>query len=163
MSRPSEAEFTWCGASDKYQLAQGGLYWIFRDDTWTHLLQLPHRKTTNFEDDLSRLAFHPDPLLLRNHANMPRWAAVPRAARDHQEGPIPEFSATPDIPMHNHGDFQRVLFYALHAIWVRVSRCRCWRCTSRRSVRARPLSAAGPSHQHHDDSVDATDKDTDED
>ncbi|KAL0715819.1 hypothetical protein Bca4012_065141 [Brassica carinata] len=66
----------------------------------------------------------------------------------------------PDIPMHDGGDFQRVVVDA-QAIWARVSRCRC---SSRRSVKARSPSAAGPSRQHQSDSskeIDETGEDTD--
>ncbi|KAL0796565.1 hypothetical protein Bca101_067942 [Brassica carinata] len=90
----------------------------------------------------------------------PRIRRAP-ATQGPLEAPLPDFPIIPDIPMHDHGDFQRVVVDALQAIWARVSRCRG---SSRRSVRARSPSAAGPSRQHRDDSsegIDETDEDTD--
>ncbi|KAF2602711.1 hypothetical protein F2Q70_00025643 [Brassica cretica] len=58
--------------------------------------------------------------------------------------------------MRDHGDFQRAVVDALHAIWARVSQCRC---VTRGSVRARSPSAAGPSRQPENDNEDDTDED----
>ncbi|KAF3494672.1 hypothetical protein DY000_02053705 [Brassica cretica] len=107
---------------------------------------------------LARLEFHLDPLLLCNLAIIPRRLPTPsptRAAAQPQPE-FPDFPHIPDIPMRDHGDFQRVVVDALHAIWVRVSQCRC---VTSGSVRARSPSAAGPSRQRHDDSDDDTDED----
>ncbi|KAH0851230.1 hypothetical protein HID58_094898, partial [Brassica napus] len=92
-------------------------------------------------------------------------ADVPLPDPPEQSHSPPEFPELPThprlpthpIPMRDHGDFQRVVVDALHAIWARVSQCRC---VTSGSVRARSPSAAGPSCQRHDDS---DDDDTDED
>ncbi|KAF3542134.1 hypothetical protein F2Q69_00022822 [Brassica cretica] len=74
----------------------------------------------------SSLEFHPDPLLLRNLANIPRRRPTPRAARAvaQPQPEIPDFPHIPDILMHDHGDFQHVVVDALHAIWAKESQCR---------------------------------------
>ncbi|KAL0847059.1 hypothetical protein Bca101_020305 [Brassica carinata] len=138
--------------------------WSFRREDQTRLLHLPHRHTTDFSGQIDRLRFQPDHRLLRNLPDMPhRPPGVRRApaTQGPSEAPLPDFPIIPDIPMHYHGDFQRVVMDALQAIWSRVSRCRC---SSRRSVRARWPSAAGPSRQRRDASsedVNKTGKDTD--
>ncbi|KAL0696249.1 hypothetical protein Bca4012_063429 [Brassica carinata] len=84
---------------------------------------------------------------------MPRRVAGERRAPATQgpppEAPLPNFPITPDIPMRDHGEFQRFVADALQAIWSRVSRCRCM---SRRSIRARDPAGPGPSHQYRRDS-----------
>ncbi|KAL0864624.1 hypothetical protein Bca101_043742 [Brassica carinata] len=83
---------------------------------------------------------------------MPQRVAGERRAPATQglpEAPLPDFPIMPDIPMRDHGDFQRFVADALHTIWSRVSRCRCM---SRRSVRARDPAAPEPSHQYRRDS-----------
>ena len=98
----------------------------FRDAAGTHLLQLPQRKVTDIQGELASLEFHPDPLLLRNLANIPRRRPTPRAARAvaQPQPEIPDFPHIPDILMHDHGDFQHVVVDALHAIWAKESQCR---------------------------------------
>ncbi|KAF3507086.1 hypothetical protein F2Q69_00006932 [Brassica cretica] len=123
----------------------------FRDAACTRSLQVHQLIATDFQGELTRLEFHPELLLLRDPANRPRRRPMPQAARaphEHREAPLPDFPIIPDIPMRDQGDFQRVVVDALHAIWARVSRCRC---TSRESVRARSPSAVGPSRQQEDD------------
>ena len=122
------------------------------------MLQLPQRTVTDLQGELARLEIHPDLLLLRNLANIPRRRPVPPAARAaaQPQPEIPDFPHILDIPMHDHGDLQRVVVDALHAIWARVSQ---FRCVTRGSVRTRSPSAAGPSRQPHDDSDDDTDDD----
>ncbi|KAF3572848.1 hypothetical protein F2Q69_00059149 [Brassica cretica] len=66
----------------------------------------------------------------------------------------------PDMSTRPEGDFQRIVVDALTAIRPRVSRCRC---SSRRSVRARSPSSAGPSLQRRGDFEETTDETTDED
>lgn len=109
----------------------------FRDDAGTHLLLLPHRTATDFQGELTRLKFHPYALLLRNTANRPRRHAVPQASRaphGHPEGSLPDFPVMPNILIHDHVDFHRIVVDDLTSIWARVSRC-C--CMSKGSVRAR--------------------------
>ena len=126
-------------------------FWSFSDGTGTYLLELPQRSVTDLQSDLARLEFHPDPLLLRNPANIPRICPMPRAARaDERSQP-----AILDFPQ-DHGDFQRVVVDALHAIWAKVSQCRC---VTRGSVRTRSQSAAGPSCQPDDESNEDTEED----
>lgn len=59
------------------------------------LIQLPHRTAKDFQGEVSRLEFHPDPLLLHNPIHMPHRAAVPRAARAARDPPEASF---PDFP-----------------------------------------------------------------
>ncbi|KAF2591849.1 hypothetical protein F2Q70_00038497 [Brassica cretica] len=78
----------------------------------------------------------------------------PGGPQPHQpEAALPPFPPMPDMSTCHEGDFQRVVVDALTAIWARVSRCRC---SSRRSVRASPPLAAGPSRQHRGTSSDET-------
>ena len=130
-----------------------------RDDDRSYLLELPQRTVTDFDGDVTRLEFHPDPILRQNPANRPRGRAVHRAAGVAAAQPqpeIPDFPHIPDIPMRDHGDFQRAVVDAPHAIWARVSQCRC---VTRGSVRERSPSAAGPSRQPENDNEDDTDED----
>ncbi|KAG5384409.1 hypothetical protein IGI04_035879 [Brassica rapa subsp. trilocularis] len=69
-----------------------------------------------------------DPILRRNPANRPRIRTVPRvvgAAAAQPQSEVPDIQHIPNIPMCDHGDFQHVVLDALHAIWARVSHCRC--------------------------------------
>ncbi|KAF2610160.1 hypothetical protein F2Q70_00012034 [Brassica cretica] len=78
----------------------------------------------------------------------------PGGPQPHQpEAALPPFPPMPDMSTRPEGDFQCVVVDALTAIWARVSRCRC---SSRRSVRASPLLAAGPSRQRRGTSSDET-------
>ncbi|KAG2315250.1 hypothetical protein Bca52824_018372 [Brassica carinata] len=100
----------------------------------------------------SAAAIPPDEAFLRNLQDVPRRVPGERrapATQGQPEAPVPDFSIMPDIPMRDHGDFQRFVADALQAIWSRVSRCRCM---SRRSVRAHDPAAPGPSHQYRRDS-----------
>ncbi|KAF2574079.1 hypothetical protein F2Q70_00002910 [Brassica cretica] len=94
---------------------------------------------------------------------MPRRYTVQRAGGPHHEQPVAAlapFQPMLDLSTRPEGDFQRVVVYALTAIWARVSRCRC---SSRASVWARSPSAAGPSRQRRGDSEDSSDETTNED
>ena len=123
-------------------------FWIFRDGAGTHLLELPQWMVTNLQGNLARLEFHSNPLLLRNLANIPHRLPMPRAARAAArfQPETPAFHI-PDIPMRDHGEFQRVVVDTLHAIWARVSQRRC---VTRGSVRTGSPSATGPSRQRDD-------------
>ncbi|KAL0696272.1 hypothetical protein Bca4012_063452 [Brassica carinata] len=102
---------------------------------------------------------YPDPrtvvryeAFLRNLQDVPRRVPGERRAPATQgppEAPVHDFPIMPDIPMRDHGDFQRFVADALQAICSRVSRCRCM---SRRSVRAHDPAAPGRSHQYRRDS-----------
>lgn len=136
-----------------------GRLWTYVDDDGDHLLELPQWTVTDLGDDVTSLAFHPDPILRRNPVNRPHRRAIPRAAgaaaaQTHPD--IPDFLHIPDIPMREHGVFQRFVVDALHAILARVSQCRC---VSRGSVCAILPSAAGLSRRLEDDTDDDTDED----
>ncbi|KAF3601950.1 hypothetical protein F2Q69_00034627 [Brassica cretica] len=138
-------------------------YWCFRDEDGPHLVELPLRALTDFDTCLPSIQFHPDPRLLRAPSTMPRRYPVqppvgPQPAQP--EASFPPFPLMPDMSARPEGDFQRVVVDAFTAIWARVSRCRC---SSRRSVRARSPSAAGPSSQCIRDSEGTTDETIDED
>ena len=62
------------------QWLKEGRFWIYVDDDKAHLLELPWRTATDFRGDVTRLAFHPDPILRRNPANLPRRHAIRREA-----------------------------------------------------------------------------------
>ncbi|KAH0849161.1 hypothetical protein Bca4012_097478 [Brassica carinata] len=82
----------------------------------------------------------------------------PGGPQPHQpEAALPPFPPMPDMSTLPEEDFQRVVVDALTAIWARVSICRC---SSRRSVQASSLLAAGSSRQRRGTSSDDT---TDED
>ncbi|KAL0807016.1 hypothetical protein Bca101_099508 [Brassica carinata] len=51
------------------QWLKAGRFWTFANGDRSHLLELPQRTATYFRGDVSRLALHPDPLLLLNPAN----------------------------------------------------------------------------------------------
>ncbi|KAF2615239.1 hypothetical protein F2Q70_00012488 [Brassica cretica] len=110
---------------------------------------------TDIHHPTLRLRFMPDPQLLRDLPAIPRRPLGVRRARATQgppEEPLPDFPIIPDIPMRDQGDFQRVVVDALCAIWARVS------CTSRRTIRAHSLAAAGPSRQCRDPSSGSNDE-----
>ena len=133
-------------------------FWSFGDGTRIYLLELPQRYVTDLQSDLTQFEFHPDPLLPRNPANIPHRRPMPRAARaaERSQPVVPDFPHIPDISMQDHGDFQRIVVDSLHAIWAKVSQCRCF---SRGSMRAKSPSAAGPPGKPNDES----DEDTEED
>ncbi|KAL0802271.1 hypothetical protein Bca101_057447 [Brassica carinata] len=134
------------------QWLKEGLRWSFRTGERLRLLQLPAPHITDFTGSIDRLRFQPDAAFLRNLQDMPHRVPGARRAPAIQgppEAPLPDFPIILEIPIRDHGDFQRVVTDALQAIWARVSRCRCM---SRRSVRASDPSAAGPSHQYEHDS-----------
>lgn len=66
-------------------------FWSFRDGRGTHLIELLQRPVTDFQGELTQNESHPDPLLIRNPANMPRIRAVPRAERAPRGQPAPHF------------------------------------------------------------------------
>ncbi|KAF2539226.1 hypothetical protein F2Q68_00021191 [Brassica cretica] len=104
---------------------------------------------------LTRLWFMPDPQLLHDLPAIPRRPPRVRRARATQgppQAPLPDFPIIPDIPMHDQGDFQRVVVDALRAIWARVF------CTSRRTIRTHSPAAAGPSRQRRDPSSGSDDE-----
>ncbi|KAF3601236.1 hypothetical protein F2Q69_00036332 [Brassica cretica] len=127
-------------------------------DEWDDYEKLPQRYVTDLQSDLTQFEFHPDPLLPRNPANIPHRRPMPRAARaaERSQPVVPDFPHIPDISMQDHGDFQRIVVDSLHAIWAKVSQCRCF---SRGSMRAKSPSAAGPPGKPNDES----DEDTEED
>ncbi|KAH0862497.1 hypothetical protein HID58_079708 [Brassica napus] len=130
--------------------------WCFRDEDDTHLVRLPLHTLTDFDHGLNIIQFRPDPRLLRAPVTMPRRYTVqqPGGPQPHQpEAALPPFPPMPDMSTRHEGNFQRVVVDALTAIWARVSRCRC---SSRRSVRASPPLAEGPSRQHRGTSSDET-------
>lgn len=124
-----------------------GCFWSFRDSAETHLLQLPQRTATDFHGELAKLEFNPDPLLVRNPANVPCRHAVPRGAPAcaHRDDPLPHFPHIPDLPIRDHGDFQRIVFDALQAIWASVEMplLEQWECERAITISSRSLSPAG--------------------
>ncbi|KAG5397449.1 hypothetical protein IGI04_019263 [Brassica rapa subsp. trilocularis] len=147
---------------DELRLAQGEASMEFRIRNQNRLLQMPNRTITDFDYSVKRLWLLPDAQLLRDLPAIPRRPPGLRRARATQgptKAPLPDFPNIPYIPMRDQGDFQRVVVDALRAIWSRVS------CTSRRTIRAYSLPAAGRSRQRIDPSSesddDATSEDTD--
>lgn len=115
-------------------MAQEGHFVEFRGggSAGPHLLLLPHPSTTDFAGDVTKLEFHLDHRLLRDPTQIPRRPPGDRRhriARQQAEAPLPDFPAMSEIPMHDHGDFERVMFDALLAIWARVSRCQAGRAS----------------------------------
>ncbi|KAF3528804.1 hypothetical protein DY000_02040858 [Brassica cretica] len=115
-------------------------------------IKCTHREIMDEWDD------YENPLLPRNPANIPHRRPMPRAARaaERSQPVVPDFPHIPDISMQDHGDFQRIVEASLHAIWAKVSQCRCF---SIGSMSAKSLSAAGPPGKPNDES----DEDTEED
>ncbi|KAF3592245.1 hypothetical protein DY000_02023832 [Brassica cretica] len=131
------------------------LLWSSRMGNQHRLLPMPNRMITDFDDQIDRLRFMPNPQLLRDLPAIPRRPPGVRRARATQgppEAPLPDFPIIPDIPMRDQGDFQRVVVDVLHAIWARVS------CTSRRTIRAHSPAAAGRSRQRRDPSPGSDDE-----
>ena len=63
------------------QWLKEGCYWSYVDEDSGHLLELPQQTVTEFDGDVTRLAFHLDPILhqdLAHHTRSSRRTALAR-------------------------------------------------------------------------------------
>ncbi|KAF2557333.1 hypothetical protein F2Q68_00016228 [Brassica cretica] len=110
------------------QWLKDGRLGFFIDEIGPHLIELPNRKATNFDGCRSRLEFHPDLLFILNPpVRLRRQAGTHAAAAPAEDSdplaapaalfpptaPFPDFPHIPEIPILDHGDFQRNLVDAL--------------------------------------------------
>ncbi|KAH0884129.1 hypothetical protein HID58_060225 [Brassica napus] len=72
------------------QWLKEGCYWSYVDEDSGHLLELPQQTVTEFDGDVTRLAFHLDPILHQNLAHHTRSSsrtALARRPRVHARSP----------------------------------------------------------------------------